>query len=126
VCDSRRASGVRLQAVVARRLLEVAHVRVLAVVTVITSGTARRPLAPGWPVEMVTHIVSLEFRSSALGGRPAAGGRAAASPSGSTSSGRRFVAILSAAVVVLASHPLLERIPLVQHVRPPIPHLSVG
>jgi hypothetical protein len=113
VCDSRRASGVRLQAVVARRLLEVAHVRVLAVVTVIASGTARRPLASGWPVEMVTHIVSLEFRTPALGGRPAAGGRTAASPSGSASSGRRFVAILSATVVVLAPHPLLERIPLV-------------
>ncbi len=111
--DSQRASGVRLQAVVARRFLENAHVSVLAVVTVLASSTTRRSLAPGWPVEMVTHIVSLEFRSSALGGHPAAGGRAAASPSGSSAPGRRFVAILSAAVVVLASHPLLERIPLV-------------
>ena len=70
--DPRRASGVRLQAVVARRLLEIAHVSILAVVTVLASSTARRPLAPGWPVEMVTYIVSLEFRPSALGGRPAA------------------------------------------------------
>jgi len=126
VRDPRRAPGVRLQAVVARRLLEIAHVSILAVVTVLASSTAQRPLAPGWPVEMVTYIVSLEFRPSALGGRPAAGGLAAASPFGSSAPGRRFVAILSAAVVVLASHPLLERIPLVQHVRPPIPHFSVG
>ena len=125
--DPRRAPGVSLQTVIPRPFLEVAHVCVLAVVSILTPCAARRSLASRRPVVMVAHVVPLELRSSALRGWAAPRSRSSPATPGSAAASRWLVAVLpAAAAFVLTAHPQLESIPLVHHVSPPVSHVSVG
>ncbi len=74
---------------------------------------------------MITDIVSLIFGSSTLRRRAAAGRRAAA-PAARSAASRRLPApvLLSTAVVEPPARPQLERVPLLDQVSPPLPHLS--
>ncbi len=125
---ARRAPGVRLQAVHPWRFLEITHVCVFSIVPVITARTLRRSLAARRPVKMITDVVALELRSSALRRTAASRRRAASSPSAAAAAScRRLETVLLAAAAVLpAAESQLKSIPLFYEVGPPFSHLSVG
>jgi hypothetical protein len=76
---------------------------------------------------MITDIVSLIFGSSALRRRAAAGRRTTASAARAAAVRRLPVPVLlSTAVVEPPARLQLERVPLLDQVSPPLPHLSQG
>ena len=118
--------GVLLQAVNARRFLEVTDMGVFAVVTVVAPRAFHRPFAAGRAVVVVADVMALVLRASALRRSTAPSRGAAASSPGIPAAARCLLPrpVLPAAVDP-AARSQLKSVFLLNGVRPSLSHLPV-